>query len=63
MSQHFVFLSKDTTLVPQSLNDADAGEIIRSLLLQQFSLSPLRLQADNSREALEKYYSLKLKLP
>ena len=57
MSQHFVFLSKDTTLVPQSLNDDDAGEIIRALLLQQFSLSPLRLQADTSREALDKYHA------
>lgn len=57
MNQHFIFLSKEATLVPQSLNDPDASAIVRSLLLQDFNLLPAHLTARNSKEALETYRS------
>lgn len=57
MNQHFIFLSKEATLVPQSLNDPDASAIVRSLLQQDFNLLPSNLTAGSSKEALERYWS------
>jgi len=53
--QHFIFFIKGKTVVPQSLNEAEAGEIIRSVLLQQFNISRLHIIAGNNKEALEKF--------
>ena len=56
MNKHrFVFLVKKETVVPQSLDEADAGEIIRTLLLQNFSVSDLHIMAESNRVALENF--------
>ncbi|KOC89379.1 hypothetical protein [Winslowiella iniecta] len=53
--QHFIFFVKGKTVVPQSLDEAEAGEIIRSVLLQQFNISRLHIIARNNKEALDKF--------
>ncbi len=56
--QHFIFLLKGEVVTPQSLTEQDAGEIIRSLLLQRFYLSRIHIQAKNNYEALEKPHQI-----
>ncbi len=56
--QHFIFLLKGKVVTPQSLEDPDAGEIIRLLLLQRFYLSRVHIQAKNNHEALEKFQQI-----
>ncbi|WP_413727817.1 hypothetical protein [Sodalis sp. RH19] len=53
--QHFIFLRKADVITPQSLDDPAAGIIIRAVLLQGFSISPLQVRAADSREALDKF--------
>ncbi|XBS68852.1 hypothetical protein ABK905_20140 [Acerihabitans sp. KWT182] len=43
--QRFVFLMKGDVVTPQSLEDPDAGEIIRAALCQRFFISPLQVLA------------------
>ncbi|WP_132926501.1 hypothetical protein [Sodalis ligni] len=56
--QRFIFLLKGEVVTPQSLDDPDAGEIIRAALCQSFAISHLHVLAKNSREALAKYQLL-----
>jgi|GEM_PF-1757954 hypothetical protein len=56
--QHFIFLLKGKVVTPQSLEDPDAGEIIRVLLLQRFYLSRIHIQAKNNHDALEKFQQI-----
>ena len=56
--QHFIFLLKGKVVTPQSLEDSDAGEIIRSALSQNFYLSRVHIMARNSAEALEKFQQM-----
>ncbi|WNN45538.1 MULTISPECIES: hypothetical protein [Winslowiella] len=53
--QHFIFFIKGKIVVPQSLDEAGAGEVIRSVLLQQFNISRLHIIAENNKEALDKF--------
>ncbi|NDL64114.1 hypothetical protein [Acerihabitans arboris] len=53
--QHFIFLRKADVITPQSLDDPDAGDIIRSVLLQGFSISPVHILAASSHAALDKF--------
>lgn len=39
--QHFVFLRKGTMIVPQSLDDAESGEVIKSLIQQKIRCEPI----------------------
>ena len=56
--EHFVFLRKGTMIVPQSLDDAESGEVIKSLIQQKFDVSRLHVWARNNREALERHTQL-----
>jgi len=56
--QRFVFLLKGEVVTPQSLEDPDAGEIIRASLCQSFSISLLHVLAKDNYEALAKFQLL-----
>jgi hypothetical protein len=56
--QRFVFLLKGDVATPQSLEDPDAGEIIRAALNQSFSISPIHVLAKNNHEAMAKFQLL-----
>ncbi|NIF20771.1 MULTISPECIES: hypothetical protein [Pantoea] len=62
-NQHFVFLIKGDTVVPQSLSDPAVGEIIRSTLLEKFHISKLHIIAADNKEALEKFAMLSESYP
>lgn len=53
--EHFVFFTKEGMVIPQSLNEDDAGEIICSVLFQGFNISPLHIMAVDNRSALDKF--------
>lgn len=54
---HFIVLTKQTIVVPQSLHEEGCGEIIKTLLAEQFSVSHIHILARNSTEALARYYA------
>ncbi len=56
--QRFVFLLKGEVVTPQSLEDPDAGEIIRAALSQSFAISPMHVLAKNNHEAFDKFQLL-----
>lgn len=56
--QRFIFLLKGEVVTPQSLEDPDAGEIIRAALNQSFSISRIHVLAKNNHEALAKFQLL-----
>lgn len=53
--EHFVFFTKEGMVIPQSLNEYDAGKIICSVLFQGFNISPLHIMAVDNRSALDKF--------
>lgn len=55
MNKNFIFLVHKDVVVPQSLEDADAGEIIRALLKQGFYIPPFRICAEDSTQALRQF--------
>ncbi len=56
--QRFIFLLKGEVVTPQSLEDPDAGEIIRAALCQSFYISPMHVLAKNNHDALGKFQLL-----
>jgi len=52
---HYIFLLKGNTVVPQSLDEQDAAEIIRTLLSQSFNVSHVHALAEDNNKALEKF--------
>ncbi|WP_413737435.1 hypothetical protein ACL2XP_04860 [Sodalis sp. RH21] len=56
--RYFIFLLKDGVVTPQSLEDPDAGTIIRAVLLQQFAISPIHIRAADNHQALAEFQRL-----
>ncbi|WP_338558517.1 hypothetical protein VRC02_19720 [Erwinia sp. E_sp_B01_3] len=59
MSETYVFLIKGEVIVPQDLEENEAGEMIRSMLVQGFTLSHLHIHADGSTEAIKRFNKYK----
>lgn len=55
MNKDFIFLVHNDVVVPQSLEDSDAGEIIRALLKQGFYIPPFRICAEDSTQAFRQF--------
>lgn len=56
--KYFIFLLKENTVTPQSLEDPCAGKVICEMLRQQFYISRIHIVAATGQEALEKYHKL-----
>lgn len=54
----FVFLQKGTLIVPQSLDETEAGLILSALLQQQFVLQPASVHAESARQAMHWWHGL-----
>lgn len=54
-AQIFVLLIKGNVIVPQALEENEAGEMIRIMLVQGFTLSHLHIHASDSAEAIKKF--------
>lgn len=55
MNNHYVFLIKEKSITPQSLDEDCCGEVLRETLRQGFHLSRIHILAANSKEALERF--------
>lgn len=55
MNKLFIFLIHKDVVVPQSLEEFEAGEIIRKLLQQDFYIPPVHIYAEDSTKALRKF--------
>lgn len=56
--QHFIFLLKEKTVTPQSLEEASAAEVICEMLRQQFYISRIHVLADSNQKALDKFMKI-----
>ncbi|WP_300000073.1 hypothetical protein [uncultured Cedecea sp.] len=56
--KYFIFLLKEKTVTPQSLEEPCAEKMICEMLRQQFYISRIHIVAATSQEALEKYQKL-----
>ncbi|GLR08487.1 hypothetical protein COO59_18710 [Mixta theicola] len=58
MNKLFIFLINQDVVVPQSLEESDAGEIIHHLLQQEFYIPPVRIRAADSGKAFRQFQQL-----
>lgn len=56
--QHFIFLLKEKTITPQSLEEECAAEVICEMLRQQFYISRIHVFAGSNQEALDKFINI-----
>ncbi len=55
MKSHYVFLIKEGSITPQSLDDGYCGDVLRETLRQGFHISRIHVHATSSKEALENF--------
>lgn len=58
MKNNYVFLIKEKTITPQSLEEDCCGDVLRETIRQGFYLSRIHVFAANNKEALEKFLIL-----
>lgn len=58
MKNHYVFLIKEETITPQSLEDEYCGDVLREAIRQGFYLSRIHVFATTNKDALEKFLTI-----